>query len=65
MAKKLTPLIQKRKSIRIASYYYEDQMEDLDIIVMVNGGTRSELMRKAVEQLISDNKKIIADFKKR
>lgn len=57
--------IEKRKSVRAASVFYVDQIEDLDIIAARTNVSRADLVRQGAEHIITlpVNQAIIKGFK--
>ena len=53
----------KRNKIKIASVYFEDQIENIDTIGEVKGVSRSQLLREGADLVVSNNKDIIKNKK--
>jgi len=57
---------EKRKSVRAASVYFQDQLDNLDLIILEKGGSRADLLRQGADSIINtpENQAIIAKHKK-
>lgn len=54
----------KRTSVKIASVYFEDQINDVDEIGGKKGISRSQLLREGADAVISANKEFLTRNKK-